>query len=103
MSGAIAGAMATGSSLALAHPIRPELAVLAVVVATALIWWCYHRAAGLRISMRSVLTGLRVLALLLVGLAILQPVMREPEGTQVSGTVAVGIDVSSSMSLTEGS
>ncbi len=91
------------SSLGLAHPIRPELAIGLVVAAGLAVWWAYHRNVGWKFSVRSGLAGLRLLALLLIGLAILQPVLRQSVGSQAMGTVVVGVDVSASMAMGDGS
>jgi len=93
---------AAATSLALAHPLRPEL-ILALVVLIGLgVWWSYHRTAVARRGVRPLLTGLRVTALLLVGLAILQPILRQPTVSTAAGTVLVGVDVSASMALADG-
>ncbi len=99
----MSGLFADGSSLGLAHPIRPELALGLAVAVGAAVWWAYHRSVGWRLSARSALAGLRLLALVLIGLAILQPVLRQSVGSQSMGTVVVGVDVSASMAMGDGS
>jgi len=95
-------AAATTASLALAHPLRPELILALVALIGPLVWWIYRRTPVVRRGVRPVLTILRVTVLLLVGVAILQPILRQPMPSAAAGTVLVGVDVSASMALADG-
>jgi len=86
----------------MAHPLRPELILALVVLIGPLVWWIYRRTPVARRGVRPVLTMLRIAALLLVGLAIIQPILRQPTAGAAAGTVLVGIDVSASMALADG-
>ena len=91
-----------GASWAWAHPLRPELIILLVLCCSLLVWWSYRRAALTRPKLRGVLIAVRVLVLLLVGIAILQPLLRHPAHDHASHTVVLGIDVSGSMACADG-
>jgi len=94
--------LSAGSSWALAHPLRPELIIALVLICSLVVWWSYRRATLTRTWLRGVLTALRVLVLLLVGVAILQPMLRKHARDHSTSTVVLGIDVSGSMAFADG-
>ncbi len=84
----------------LAAGLRPELAILAVVVAIAAAVYFYRRAPeGLSRRMRGLLAALRGLALGLLVLILFQPVLRTPLPVTRDCFVAVLVDDSRSMGI----
>ena len=81
------------------HP-RPELLILGFALLCAAVWWMYRRESRLhKPVLRVLLAGLRVCAVTLLAVAILGPVWRTHKREDHRGVVAIGVDVSKSMSL----
>jgi len=81
------------------HP-RPELLILGFALLCALVWWMYRRESRLqKPAVRVLLAGLRVFGATLLIFAILGPVLSMHKREDHRGVVAIGVDVSKSMSL----
>ncbi len=89
--------------LGLAHPLRPELAVLALAGVALLMWWLYRREAPrLTRARRFALVAFRTIGVALLITAVLGPVLRLRQKDDASGVIAVAIDASKSMGLSAG-
>ncbi|HEY3323871.1 MAG TPA: glutamine amidotransferase [Planctomycetota bacterium] len=80
---------------------RVELVLLIVAALFALAWWLYARETRLDHAprRRTLLTALRCVGLLLVLITVLGPELRLRKRDDHRGIIAVGVDVSRSMSL----
>ncbi len=93
---------AVGPAIAMAHPVRWDVAVLVVLAVSMAVWWIYHQASPWKLTRRSFLAGLRLASLLTIGLVVLQPVLRSPAPSAAATSVAIGVDISASMALPDG-
>ena len=94
-----AGGSVAGAAVSLAHAERATWIVPLVVALIGLVGWSYHRSPGRRVW---VLASLRAALLGMIGLAVLDPVVRLTVRTPNRERVLVLLDDSASLSLRDG-
>ncbi|HEY8549467.1 MAG TPA: glutamine amidotransferase [Vicinamibacterales bacterium] len=90
------------SKLTFAAPVPVWAIVLAVALLAAVVVYVWRRTTGVDSRQRAALVALRALALLLVGFCLLRPVIVFPSSDARDAVVAVVVDASRSMRLTDG-
>lgn len=87
--------------LGFSHWPRTELVLIALALICVGAWWYYRRETRVRVGRRLALAGLRVMGVSAILFALAGPVLLLHKNDETTGVVAIAIDVSKSMTVSD--